>query len=342
MANLPSPGVADPYLWPEEEESMVRQCSVLNERLLCCIDPSGIQRRSGSAHLHKSLSSSKMSNRAKEIMEELLQDNKEERDNGGVSLPVDEKTTHLCTTVLDSKSMNEATILNLASTGQISLFGSLLSVIDTASTNNATPVTSKYLLQKCAWTVRPSATPGFLDAREMVLAVLLFLSQTDYQPTAHIEDGTIDDHDKHSVAQPVVLPLIRPSNNVCDLERRTYEKSYEWKLDDILSRISVLEWNFLNGDHSPYKWLPRERFLPLTPNDKTKRLLLHKGMTNDINMNQPKDTKDTAKKATKQPPKKRAKKQTKPVGDVTDPDPNDPSIEARHITTTEKQSPNSS
>lgn len=156
------------------------------------------------------------------------------------------------TTVLDN-TMVEETVLHLAVNGQISLFGSILAVIDEHPDSS---VSSKHIIRECALTVNPSRTPGLLDAREMVLAALHFLSQSF--------------HDDNFL---VSLPLIRPISITGDLERRSYEKVSQWTLPNIIEGVAALEDHFY-GCEIDFTWLSRGKFVPQTMNSAPVEFLL--------------------------------------------------------------------
>ena len=161
------------------------------------------------------------------------------------------------TTVIDS-TMSDETVLHLAAHGQISFLGSILAVIDQYTLGCS--VSSKHIIKECALTVNPSRTPGLLDAREMVLAALHFLSQTYQQPPR--TNG--DDEDNDDTASMISLPLIRPLSITGDLERRSYEKAgTAWKLDDtMLTKVATLEEHFYSSE-TDYRWISRDKFLPV-------------------------------------------------------------------------------
>ena len=141
-------------------------------------------------------------------------------------------------------------VLMLARDGKISLFSSLLSIIETSEP----PVATKTLLKKCCLAVKPGDLPGSIDAKEMVLAALHFLSAR-FEVTS---DGQLPS-----------LPLIRPIHFTGDLEKRNYEIAGQWKLADIQDKVLRLEQIFISSPHK-WKWLRREVFSPrLSQKDET-------------------------------------------------------------------------
>lgn len=259
MSFLP---LATPYHWPDDDDDFIP--SQLHSS-------SETTYGSGFSYLQSQLLASDMSGPAKRILVDILKDGKVELK--GTPPPkkrYGKKVSSLCTTVLDSSSMNDSTVLRLAGEGQISFLGSLLTVIERGG---HAPVTSKYLVQTCALTVNPAKTPGKLDAREMVLAALHFLTQECDSSVATV---TVVEDDGSILYPETIMPLIRPLSITGDLERRSYEKSYVWSLADIMPQVTALEEHFYEGGHE-YRWLPREKFLPATQDVEARRQFLLKG-----------------------------------------------------------------
>lgn len=223
---------------------------------------------SGFAHLHTLLASNDVSERSKQLLGDLLAqegiDTTGERGHtaGGPH-------SHSPTIGILDSTMSDSTIASMASRGEISLFCSILSVIENAG---GAAVTSKRLLQTCALAVPPLQTPGLLDAREMVLAILHFLSQELGSDAALLHLSL--DHSAPSLEG--LLPLIRPLSTTGDLERRSYEKCYGWALNDIIQQVATLECYFLRCGEN-YKWLPRSVFLPAIPKAKSQLQVPIKG-----------------------------------------------------------------
>lgn len=154
-------------------------------------------------------------------------------------------------------SQSEDEILNLARSGKVSLFASLLKLTDDAS-----PVTvpSKTMIRSCILTVRPGAVPASMDAKDFVLSALFFLSQV--QPS-------------HSKAF-LDLPLLRLVGITEDLEKRSYEKAWTWNLTpEFLKKVGILETAFLESA-SNWQDLPRGHMVPSIPKE-DERTLLYKG-----------------------------------------------------------------
>ena len=141
-------------------------------------------------------------------------------------------------------------VLKLARDGKISLFFSLLSIIETSDH----PVSTKTLLKTCCLAVKPGDLPGSIDAKEMVLAALHFLSaRFQVSSEEHIPS----------------LPLIRPIHFTGDLEKRNYEIAGKWKLAEIQDKVLRLEQIFISSPDR-WKWLRREAFCPrLSQKDET-------------------------------------------------------------------------
>jgi hypothetical protein len=261
-----------------------------------------------------------LSENAKRILMQLLQQEKVQlnnyRKNSVSSILISDfvKSTdtsqHQLSKQIVTLDMSDDMILDLAYNQDISLLGSILSVIDQypnvnlSTTSSATSggggatstsVSSNYILQRCALTVIPQKTPGLLSAKEMIYAALHFLCQ-EYPPST--KKGT--DSDITSIT--VQLPLIQSTSMSNDIERRSYEKLYDWDLNSILSQIFVLEQYFYNAIHIDYTlllsqpsstspttlqsetkrknclmWLPREMFIPNKIPYELQREILVKG-----------------------------------------------------------------
>jgi len=291
MNSLPSIPLATPYPWPEEEEeddggSTSEQDAPTPPPHTTVAATSSTPVAPGWAHLETQLlrkskqqnhdnnnnSDGLMSDAAKRTLMRLLREQKvqlhghtnntggSERSSSAMRTdqhhPINNhKPKSPVTTVIDS-TMSDETVLHLAAHGQISFLGSILAVIDRYSLGCS--VSSKHIIKECALTVNPSRTPGLLDAREMVLAALHFLSQT-YQPS-----GVDGDDDNDSDAAMISLPLIRPLSITGDLERRSYEKAgAAWHLDDrMLTQVAALEEHFYASE-TDYRWISRDKFLPV-------------------------------------------------------------------------------
>ena len=139
---------------------------------------------------------------------------------------------------------NEAETQKLATAGKFSLFLTILSIISDSAPG---PVPTKTLFKSCCLAVRPGDVPGAMDAKEMVMASLQFLSQDCATSSNEL----------------VSLPLIRPNQELADLERRTYYKDGDWSLTDteLRKRILRLEQFFVSSSSS-FRWLKREYFSP--------------------------------------------------------------------------------
>ena len=84
------------------------------------------------------------------------------------------------------------------------------------------------------------------NSLEMVMAALQFMSRDCEVITADL----------------ISLPLIRPSQELADLERRTFSKWGDWTMDDdFKERILRLEQIFASSSSS-WKWLKREFAAP--------------------------------------------------------------------------------
>lgn len=169
---------------------------------------------------------------------------------------------------------DDAEILKGAQSGEISLF---LTILKTISDGGFTPVSTKELFKACCLAVRARDVPGSMDAKgkferasllervlsklilcvfasyltsnsflEMVMAALQFMSR----------DGEMSSEDMIS------LPLIRPSQELADLERRTFTKCGDWAMDDdFKEKVLRLEQIFTSSSSS-WRWLKREFAAP--------------------------------------------------------------------------------
>lgn len=138
---------------------------------------------------------------------------------------------------------NDADIQRRAKAGEISLFLSILKIIDE---NPSGPVATKEFFKTCCLAVRPGDVPGSMDAKEMVMAALQFLSRESIANSLDLAS----------------LPLIRPLQELADLERRTFHKHGNWMLDTrFKEKVLRLEQIFVSSPHS-WKWLKREFLSP--------------------------------------------------------------------------------
>lgn len=147
------------------------------------------------------------------------------------------------------KNMSDETILQFAKQvpSPMSLLASILKVID----DDGGSVSAKAFLKTCALAVRPGWVPPMMDAKEMVVAALQFLTEA--------------------------TEWIRPvHNNQSDLEKQSYQKNGDWAFTDILGQIADIEEIFYEGT-TDLTWLPRTRFVPPMKNPVEEDLLLLKG-----------------------------------------------------------------
>lgn len=133
-------------------------------------------------------------------------------------------------------------VLEEARTGKFSLFLSILKIIEECQTG---PVPTKTLIKQCCMSLRPAEVPASLDAKEMVLAALHFLSS---KFTANSEELQS-------------LPLIRPVQALGDLEKRNWIRVGDWGVDDIRDKVLRLEKVFVSSPSS-WRWLKRETISP--------------------------------------------------------------------------------
>ena len=139
----------------------------------------------------------------------------------------------------------------------------------TGSANSGTGVAARLLLKRCCLAVCPSMVPSALDAEEMAMAALEFLSSTFH--------SNQDQEDVTALLSPSLLfpslPLIRPIKVENTIKKRVYVRAYDWSLRDptFVQSMNALEEVFFN-DASSYKWLRRGVFVPpiLDDNDGSK------------------------------------------------------------------------
>lgn len=228
------------------------------------LSPSDTRKRRGSGYavVEQALKDSSTSNRAKEILRNLV-------DMNDFAEETTDDSSLLATTALTKQSSSsplvainpnapfpEEEILQMAQDGQISLLGSIVRVIQESI---VTPVSTKDVLKSCVLGVCPGSIPAYMDAKDMVVAALLFLSSTH----------------KNEYWD---LPLIRPIDDTIDLEKRTYELVQS----PTESQIQWLEAAFVS---SADKYVAREKFCPrLEPNDEAP--LLFKGIIPAVAMPQ--------------------------------------------------------
>lgn len=168
---------------------------------------------------------------------------------------------------------DDAEILKGAQSGEISLF---LTILKTISDGGFTPVSTKELFKACCLAVRARDVPGSMDAKgklerasllekvllklisrvflhpislkflEMVMAALQFMSR----------DCEMSSEDLIS------LPLIRPSQELADLERRTFTKCGDWTMDDDFKENVLRLEQIFTSSSSSWRWLKREFAAP--------------------------------------------------------------------------------
>lgn len=179
-----------------------------------------------------------MSIRSKRILRDLLgSDTLEEAADDSHLLATAElakQTTPPSLEAINPNSLpSDEKILKMAQEGRLSLLGSIVRVVRESM---ATPVTTKQIMKTCVLAAQPGTLPSEMDAKDMVLAALLFLSST---------------HENEYWK----LPLIRPVEELADLEKRSYEL-VESPSD---SQLQWLETAFISPAD---KYLPREKYCP--------------------------------------------------------------------------------
>lgn len=233
--------LATPYPWAPGEKQITYAVS------------SRKRKGSGQLVLDRALHDTFTSKRAKIILQNLLggtvttggATNDETLRLASFSLLSNEPVPPL-QTIDPSSQLQDDTLLKMAQNGRLSLLGSILRVI---TESPSTPVSTKHILRTCSLAVRPGDVPPQMDAKEMILAALFFLSST--HQGEHWE-----------------LPLISPTNVDVDLEKRSYEPV---KFSPSDSQLQWLETAFLK---SPGDFLGRERYCPRLKYDEESQLML--------------------------------------------------------------------
>lgn len=141
---------------------------------------------------------------------------------------------------LVDKNMSDETILEMARHNEFSFLGSILKCIDEA----APPVSTRLCIKTCCLAVPPALMPPSMDAKEMVMAALHFLSANQ---------------------------LLQPTIELGDLEKRSYEKVGAWKFREL--DFDLLEECFWTNTTN-YQYMGREK---LCPRLEQEDLLLLKG-----------------------------------------------------------------
>ena len=229
---------AQPFPWTEESQGNVTRS--LRKRKFV---------GSGLARLRKeSLGvESKMGNVAKNILMNLFHqhgielDGEMESDGSkfkgiGLSERVVRLSSHSSETEIEKSSQNN--IVDQSKLGENSIFIGLLDAITKSSTGR---VSTRLILSKVCLLLQPGSLPGIMDAKDIVLAALHFLSS----------------HDETKSDQILRLPLIRPLQPYGDLEKRNFEKVGDWKLENIKGKLLRMEEVFLSSPSS-WKWQKRE------------------------------------------------------------------------------------
>lgn len=231
---------ATPYPWaPNERQAALISCRKRKGR--------------GLEFLQEKLQKQGISHDAKSLLVSLLPELADDEE------PVPPHKTALSSEVLFDElrsepqiarsSQNDEEILALAQAGTLSLLGSILNVFEVSVGS----VTAKILVRSCSLMVKPGSVPGHMDAKEMVLAAVHFLSS--------------------ETSEESKIPFISVVQNHDDLEKRTYQKEGTWTLADqeVLARVNRLETIF---SESPQPPLGRMKFCPNLPSGQEITLLM--------------------------------------------------------------------
>mmetsp|Transcript_30743 Transcript_30743/g.35053 ORF Transcript_30743/g.35053 Transcript_30743/m.35053 type:complete len:268 (-) Transcript_30743:100-903(-) len=235
MESLPR---ASPFAWADDDEQ--------SSRIL-------IKKRKGSGLSF--LQNKNIQGEAKRIMLNLLEADPETQDTSHLATSLFYANGGLPASVADEKT-EESDIIRLAQEGNLSLFLSILRHFDQQTTSLGSSVPTKTILRSCVLAVNPSCTPGNLDAKDMVLTALQFLS------CSASLDGRIK------------LPLIEATDQNLDLEKRIYNKVGQWKWADFENNTALSELEML-FNLSP---IGREKFVPRFLSDEDEQPLLQKGV----------------------------------------------------------------
>ena len=221
---------AQPFLWAEENQG--NSTRSLRKRKFV---------GSGLALLRKESlgSESKMGNVAKNILMNLfhqhgieLDGEMESDENKFKGIGLSDRSLRVATNTGKTK------ISEHGESGNTSLFFALLKAVTESSTSL---ISTRQLLSKACPLLQPGSLPGIMDSKDMVLAALHFLSSNNETKSDHV----------------LRLPLIRPVQVYGDLEKRNYKKIGDWKLGDIVVKLSRMEELFLSSPSS-WKWQKRE------------------------------------------------------------------------------------
>lgn len=175
-------------------------------------------------------------------------------------------TSHLATSVFYSggsfmpsvadEDADTSAIIRMANEGQVSLLLSILKHFHQHSIDTSdSPVPAKSVVKACALSVNPNSTPGIVDAKDLILAAIQFLS------CSACLDGEIK------------LPLIEVVDANSDPEKRTYRKYGDWNWEEYKTTTALSELELLFNS-SP---IGREKFVPRFLSDEDEQQLLQKG-----------------------------------------------------------------
>jgi hypothetical protein len=163
---------------------------------------------------------------------------------------LDEILTRFCPRFQETspERTEDENVSQMAATGELSFFGSLLTTIDnggdgTDASYSVTSTSTRTLIKTCSLTVPPASTPAAMDRKEIVMAALDFLSSVPPPLNADETDTRSDAaiHTAGSTDLLSLLPLIRPQQMTPDLEEISWKKVGRWKLVEIESQVATLE-----------------------------------------------------------------------------------------------------
>ena len=133
-------------------------------------------RGAGFRYLQQQLLSEELEDAQKDLLRQIMSDHQVELENENDSTKMQPPFKKPKTLKTIDSNMSDETILQFAKQvpSFMSLLASLLKVVD----DDGGSVSAKAFLKTCALTVRPGMVPPMMDAKEMVLAALQFLSET--------------------------------------------------------------------------------------------------------------------------------------------------------------------
>lgn len=154
--------------------------------------------------------------------------------------------------------LSDQSILDLAGEGKVSLFGSILRTLEGSGPGGQ--VSADMFIRSCSLAVRSGDVPARMNAKDMVLAALEFLSSTVPELTGTSGAKGRDEESHGSLGGGMLhqtfpyLPLIAHVGDVNDPEKRVYVKKSKgrcgsWSMSDkgFRRRVVRLEMAFMTS-----------------------------------------------------------------------------------------------